>query len=89
MRCLLSIFSTFIYLCLDTLPAYHACTYETGMCDWVLGRHFQGFAWKLHHGPKAPSDTGPNVDHTTGTTDGMYNNYPNKWKTDIVLFMCC
>ncbi|XP_053403460.1 MAM and LDL-receptor class A domain-containing protein 1-like isoform X2 [Mercenaria mercenaria] len=56
----------------DKLPDPAVCTFENGMCGWKLGTHYDGFSWKRHHGPKPPSGTGPDTDHTLGTADGYY-----------------
>ncbi|XP_060566739.1 MAM and LDL-receptor class A domain-containing protein 1-like isoform X2 [Ruditapes philippinarum] len=56
----------------ENLPKLSTCTFENGTCGWTLGKHFNGFKWELHHGPRAPSGTGPNIDHTTGTDQGYY-----------------
>ncbi|CAG5126619.1 unnamed protein product, partial [Candidula unifasciata] len=52
--------------------AYHGCTFEIDMCDWVQENYFDDFDWSLGDHETATQGTGPNVDHTTSLPSGHY-----------------
>ncbi|XP_072182128.1 MAM and LDL-receptor class A domain-containing protein 1-like [Diadema setosum] len=48
-----------------------SCDFENGLCSWMnIGG--DEFDWSRHRGSTSTGTTGPNVDHTTGTSSGHY-----------------
>jgi hypothetical protein len=41
------------------------------MCGWRARERIKGFSWTLQKGPIGPEYTGPTVDHTKGTVEGI------------------
>ncbi|XP_022102966.1 MAM and LDL-receptor class A domain-containing protein 1-like isoform X3 [Acanthaster planci] len=50
-----------------------SCDFESGLkaCNYVHMRYYD-FYWQEHSGATASKNTGPRVDHTTGTEEGKY-----------------
>ncbi|KAK3609972.1 hypothetical protein CHS0354_011808 [Potamilus streckersoni] len=57
-------------LCRET-GGHHFCDFETNLCTWGLDKRGK-FNWTSGHAPTPSADTGPDVDHTHGTTTGRF-----------------
>lgn len=63
------------------------CDFETGTCEWKdisVGQ----FVWERDQNGTTTANTGPSVDHTTGTKLGkifLDDNYP---RINLLLFSC-
>ncbi|XP_062407771.1 MAM and LDL-receptor class A domain-containing protein 1 [Sardina pilchardus] len=60
-------------LCRDNVPVldFVPCQFESGTCDWQDVSDGQ-FKWQRDRNGTATANTGPSVDHTTGTELGWY-----------------
>jgi len=47
-----------------------SCDFETSKCGYVDSTDNTSFTWTRHQGPTYSFNTGPSVDHTTGTDKG-------------------
>eukprot|EP00058_Branchiostoma_floridae_P027396 XP_002612887.1 hypothetical protein BRAFLDRAFT_227876 [Branchiostoma floridae] len=47
------------------------CAFERDLCDWTQMLS-DDFDWNRHRGHTSSDNTGPQVDHTSGTTNGYY-----------------
>ena len=52
-----------------TGPATGNCNFESGTCHWSNSA-VSDMPWYLREGKTGSVNTGPSVDHTTGTTSG-------------------
>ena len=52
-------------------PPEKTCDFEGGMCGYIQDKSDQ-FDWLLHSGSTGTSGTGPQADHTDGTSTGHY-----------------
>lgn len=50
-------------------PVINNCTFEQGLCSWTNLKG-DNFDWTRDHGGTSSWNTGPSVDHTTGTSKG-------------------
>ncbi|KAK3597818.1 hypothetical protein CHS0354_029377 [Potamilus streckersoni] len=69
------------------LPSYARCTFEQDFCGWSVPPVSKDFPWERHRGPGSSEDTGPEVDHTTNSSQGYYlrvNGYRRHMK-DFIL----
>ncbi len=50
------------------------CTFEEDLCTWINGENgvVDNFDWLRYSGATPSFGTGPSVDHTYGTPDGIY-----------------
>jgi hypothetical protein len=46
------------------------CDFENGLCTWTQVHAGDNFDWNLGRGRTSSTLTGPNVDHTKGTSSG-------------------
>lgn len=53
-------------------PIINNCTFEGGFCSWTNLKG-DNFDWTRSRGGTASWNTGPNVDHTLGTNQGINN----------------
>ena len=53
-------------------PTSYDCNFERGFCGWIQGVATDTLNWTRHQGPTSSFDTGPTVDHTTGSASGWY-----------------
>ena len=53
------------------IPYGAQCDFESDLCGWwdIVGP--DQLNWTRHHGPTKSAETGPSVDHTLGTAEGM------------------
>ena len=56
----------------EPCPNPGACNFDRGdLCTWTNSRE-EGGVWLLTSGGTPDDETGPSVDHTTGTSEGFY-----------------
>ncbi len=49
------------------------CDFENkDLCNWMNVKDKDEFDWLINTGPSSSYGTGPNVDHTLGTSEGTY-----------------
>ncbi|CAF4840990.1 unnamed protein product, partial [Rotaria sp. Silwood1] len=50
------------------------CTFEEDLCNWINGQNglVDDFDWLRNSGSTPTVGTGPSIDHTLGTSNGMY-----------------
>ncbi len=55
-------------------PGSEICTFEEDLCGWLNGQNglVDDFDWIRNAGATSSFGTGPSVDHTYGTPEGMY-----------------
>ncbi|CAF4185562.1 unnamed protein product, partial [Rotaria sp. Silwood2] len=55
-------------------PGSEVCTFEEDLCNWINGQNgvVDDFDWLRNSGSTPSSGTGPSVDHTYGTPEGIY-----------------
>ena len=55
-------------------PGTDVCTFQEDLCSWVNGQNgvVDDFDWLRNSGSTPSYGTGPSVDHTLGTADGVY-----------------
>ena len=56
---------------MGSCPPEQTCDFETGMCGYIQDKSDQ-FDWSMHTGSTGTSGTGPQADHTYGTSTGHY-----------------
>ena len=66
-----------MYLCIYSVLLFFlfyflafSCNFDTSMCGFVQADN-DDFDWTRRQGGTPSTDTGPSVDHTTGTGSGM------------------
>lgn len=63
-------------------PPLGSCNFEESMCTWQNSENSDDFDWIRAAGETMTADTGPTVDHTTGTPYGK-NIIPFFWRFAI------
>ncbi|XP_070566390.1 MAM and LDL-receptor class A domain-containing protein 1-like [Ptychodera flava] len=53
-------------------PVPGACNFENDICRWQNELSTDDFDWTRQSGATSSLDTGPSIDHTTGTSTGYY-----------------
>jgi hypothetical protein len=55
-------------------PGSEVCTFQEDLCSWVNGQNgvVDDVDWLRNSGSTPSFGTGPTIDHTTGTPQGMY-----------------
>ncbi|XP_066300034.1 MAM and LDL-receptor class A domain-containing protein 1-like [Branchiostoma lanceolatum] len=48
------------------------CDFETDLCTWTNAQQGDDFDWVLNNGNTGSSGTGPDADHTLGSSQGQY-----------------
>jgi len=56
-------------------PAPGSCDFESGMCTWSNDHTGDDFDWLRNRGDTTSKLTGPVVDHTLGTKEGMHMSW--------------
>ena len=64
---------SFTYL-IKATQDLRSCDFETDFCDFVQ-RTDDGVDWSIRRGSTPSGNTGPTIDHTTGTSFGKYSKY--------------
>ena len=57
--------------CFNTGPAAGDCDFEHGSCHWN-NTAVSDMPWYLREGKTGSVNTGPSIDHTTGTSSGRF-----------------
>jgi hypothetical protein len=57
-------------------PGSGVCTFQEDLCSWINGQNgvVDDFDWLRNSGATSSLGTGPTVDHTFGTPEGLYQN---------------
>ena len=71
-RCIWIHFLWMVCITFSVTSSLGTCNFEVDTCDWSNTQTGDEIDWLQHSGSTGNANTGPALDHTTGTTSGWY-----------------